>query len=67
MDSHGINSNVRDMDDSLKEEIYWFMRIKFNYTVEQGKDFADELENHLKSEGFDLGCVVKYKNKKEND
>ena len=59
-----INENVRDMDSELKDEIKrHFIGFHGEQYNGQAKDFVDDLEEHLKEKGFDLGCVVQYKNK----
>lgn len=58
-----MNENVRDMDAELKHEIFSFYEREYEGMIGNAKDFADELEQYLKEKGFDLGCVVQYKNK----
>lgn len=60
--SKEIHPEVRDMDSNLKEAIRDFYRKNYkgkicNYT----EDFVNDLEDYLKEEGFDLGCVLQYK------
>jgi hypothetical protein len=59
-----INENVRDMDSDLKNSIKEFFRIQQGEQYQsESKDFVDGLEIYLKEKGFDLGCVLQYKNK----
>jgi len=55
------NSNVRDMDKSLKDAIYSFYKKEYEGMIGNAKDFTNELEEYLKDKGFDLGCVVQYR------
>lgn len=57
------NDNVRDMDEDLKHAIYTFFKKEYEGMVGYAEDFANELEEYLKKEGFDLGCVCQYKTK----
>jgi len=55
--------NARDMDEALKYAICRFFKKEYEGKSGYAVDFVDELEQYLKEEGFDLGCVVQYKTK----
>ncbi len=52
--------NVRDMDIELKNAIYIFFKRDYKISG-YAEDITDELEEFLKKEGFDLGCIRQYK------
>lgn len=59
--SREIHPKAEEMDYSLKEAISDFYKKNYegkicNYT----DDFVNDLEQYLREEGFDLGCVVQY-------
>lgn len=59
-----MSEQVRDMDPELKNAIYSFFKKEYEGKTGYAKDFADELEEHLKEKGFDLGCILQYKKNK---